>query len=209
MTKSRIALVFLIKSNRCVICSFRELFVLYWMLTLIMRPILLMFGILFLHLSTSHGCFRPRSFFLNNGLDNTEWASLISDLHTKLRITSMGVPEFATGFPCYVCGRGWTICLLYDGPLSGLISKKNNSGFVILALRRDYIYMIIYIYTYSLSSVFYTTQILPFIVPPDLLWNNFFFIKHFGLSFFHRSSLESLLLLKYDFALQIEIIKCL
>ena len=36
--------------------------------------------ILFLHLSTSLGSFRPRTFlFMNNGLDNTEWASFMSD----------------------------------------------------------------------------------------------------------------------------------
>ena len=34
--------------------------------------------------------------FLNNGLDNTEWASFIPGLHTKL-IINMGVPGFVTG----------------------------------------------------------------------------------------------------------------
>ena len=43
--------------------------------------------ILFRRLSTSLGCFRLWTFFLDNGLDNTEWASFISALHTKQRIT--------------------------------------------------------------------------------------------------------------------------
>ena len=43
--------------------------------------------ILFRRLSTSLGRFRLWTLFLDNGLDNTEWASFISDLHTKQRIT--------------------------------------------------------------------------------------------------------------------------
>ena len=33
----------------------------------------------------------------DNGLDNTEWASFISYLHTKLRIISREIQGFATG----------------------------------------------------------------------------------------------------------------
>ena len=40
-------------------------------------PDMINFGVLFLHLSTSIGCFRPWTFFLNNGLGNTEWDSFI------------------------------------------------------------------------------------------------------------------------------------
>ena len=66
--------------------------------------------------------------FLNNGFDNTEWASFISDLHVKLRIISRGVPGFATASPCGVWGHGWTTCLLFDGPLSGLCFSKITVG---------------------------------------------------------------------------------
>ena len=34
--------------------------------------------------------------FLNNGLDSIQWASFISDLHTKLSIINMRIPDFAT-----------------------------------------------------------------------------------------------------------------
>ena len=56
---------------------------------------------------------------VNNGFDDAEWAFFISNLQTKFRIISRGVPCFATGSPCSVWGRGWTTCLLYDGQLSG------------------------------------------------------------------------------------------
>ena len=46
-------------------------------------------------------------FFLNNGLDNTQWASSISDLYTKLRIINRRFSGFATGPPCGVWR--WTI----------------------------------------------------------------------------------------------------
>ena len=57
--------------------------------------------------------------FFYNGLDNTEWASFISDLHTKLRTIGRGIPGFAIASPCGAWGCGWTICLLYDGPFAG------------------------------------------------------------------------------------------
>ena len=78
-----------------------------------------MFGILSPHLSTSRCCFCPRTFF-NNFLDNVQWASFISYLHAKRRKISRRVPWFATGSTCGVWGRGWTTCLLYDGPLLSL-----------------------------------------------------------------------------------------
>ena len=58
----------------------------------------------------------------------TDWiicyvASIISNLHAKLRIIGRRVPGFATGSHCGVWGRGWTTCLLYDGPLLGLFFK--------------------------------------------------------------------------------------
>ena len=63
--------------------------------------------LVFLHLSTTLGCFRPRTFFSNKRLDKTEWAAFISDLHTKLRIISRGVPDYADWFSLQRMGRGW------------------------------------------------------------------------------------------------------
>ena len=54
-----------------------------WLFTFIMCLLQLMFGILFLHLSTLLGCFCIQT-FLNNRLDNTQWASFISDLLSAL-----------------------------------------------------------------------------------------------------------------------------
>ena len=74
----------------------------------------LMYGILFLYLSTSLGYFYPREFFLDNGLDNLPRTSFMSDSHTILRIISRSVPG---DFPCSVWGREWTTRLLYGGLL--------------------------------------------------------------------------------------------
>ena len=116
----------------------RELVVQYWMFTF-MCLIPLMFGILFIPLSTSLGCFCPRTFFLNKGLDDIRRACFfISDLHTKLRIISRRVLGFVTGSPCGVWGRGWTTCLLYDRSLLDLCFWKwhwvRNCGIVPLYL---------------------------------------------------------------------------
>ena len=51
-------------------CPFRTLAVLYWMFALLCSLKWLMFGIIFLYLSTSLRCFCPWTIFLNNGLDN-------------------------------------------------------------------------------------------------------------------------------------------
>ena len=66
-----------------VACPLRTMVVLYRMFTFIMCLIWLIFRTLFITLSTSLGCFRRRIFFFNNGLDNSEWASFISNLHDK------------------------------------------------------------------------------------------------------------------------------
>ena len=71
-------------------------------LHLLLYLIWLMFGEPFPHLSTSLGCFCPRTFFLNNGLDDIKWAIFIPDLHTKLRIIRRRLSDFATGSPCDV-----------------------------------------------------------------------------------------------------------
>ena len=83
-----------------------------------------------------------------DGLDNTEWAYFLSDLHTKLIRAHRRVPGFATGSPCGAWGRGWNICVMYDGQLSGLGFLKNNSWYVILVQWRGF-----YIYIYNLFLV--------------------------------------------------------
>ena len=62
--------------------------------------------------------------YFNNGLNNIQWASYISDLRTRLRIISRRVPGFVTGSACGVWGREWTTCLLNDGLLLSLCSSK-------------------------------------------------------------------------------------
>ena len=57
-----VSMVMLGMAYAMVACPFRTLVVLYRMFTFIMCLIWLMFGILFLHLSTSLGCFCPRTF---------------------------------------------------------------------------------------------------------------------------------------------------
>ena len=59
--------------------------------------------------------------FLNNRLDNTEWAFFISDLHTRIKIICRGVPGFATGFPCCV----WAV----HEPLSCMMVHFQVFGF--------------------------------------------------------------------------------
>ena len=70
-------------------CSFRTLAVLYQMFTFI-TCLLLMCGYCF-YIDPLPFYFSTQGHsFLNNGLD-TEWASFVSYLHTKLRIMSRGV----------------------------------------------------------------------------------------------------------------------
>ena len=74
--------------------------------------------ILFLHLSISLGCFCPRTFVCNNGLNKIPRTSFLSDMFIKLRIINRGASDLATVSPCWVWGHGWTICLLYGNPFS-------------------------------------------------------------------------------------------
>ena len=71
----------------------------------------------FLHITTSLWFFCPRTIFTKNSLDMLPRTPSIWDLHTILRIISIGVPSLATDSPCGIWGRGWTAWLLYDGPL--------------------------------------------------------------------------------------------
>ena len=66
----------------------------------------------------------PTEFFLNNGLENIQWASFISELHAKLRTFNRRVPGFATDLQlihgccmmlhlcvCYLIESGYVILL--------------------------------------------------------------------------------------------------
>ena len=77
-------------------------------------------GLLFLQLSTSLWCFRPRTSFLKNGSHWYTWTSFISYLHTILRIISRSASGLAIDSPWGVWDCGWTTCLLCGGPISGL-----------------------------------------------------------------------------------------
>ena len=91
----------------------------YWLYKLSMKW--LMCWTLFLHISNSLGCFWPRTIFTKKDvLDKLPRTSSTWDLRTILKINSREVPGLATDSPCGVWGRGWTTCLLYDGPLLGL-----------------------------------------------------------------------------------------
>ena len=84
----------------------QSLLVLYW----------LMFGMLFIFLTTSLGCFVHGLCFSNNGLNKLPWTSY---LHAILRIICRGDSGLTTDSPCGVWFRGWTTCLLHDNPLFG------------------------------------------------------------------------------------------
>ena len=109
------------------------LLVMYWLL----------FGVLFLFLTTSLGCFCPRTLQIVqsviNGLNKLPWTSY---LHAILRIISKGVSGLATDSPCGVWGRGWTTCLLHDSPLFSL-HILNESWYV--TLEWDFIYLLLFL----------------------------------------------------------------
>ena len=67
---------------------FRTLVVVFWMFTFIMCLIWLMSGYCFYIYPTPLDVSTHGHSFVNNELDNREWASFISDLYTKLRISS-------------------------------------------------------------------------------------------------------------------------
>ena len=80
-----------------------------------------LYGTLFLHISTSQGCFGARTIITKKQIAQvTSDLFHIRDLQTIIKIISRGVAGVATDYPCSVWGRGWTTCLLYDGPLLGL-----------------------------------------------------------------------------------------
>ena len=86
-----------------------------------------MYGIPFLHLSVSLGCFCPQSFFMKDVLDKLPLTSSIYDLQHKLRITRRSVPGLATDTPCGVWDRGWNSRLLCGGPFLGICKHLNGS----------------------------------------------------------------------------------
>ena len=63
----------------------------------------------------------PRMFlFTDFAFRITDWTCCHGPhLHAILRIITRGVSGLATDSPCCVWGRGWTTCLLHDGPLFG------------------------------------------------------------------------------------------
>ena len=65
----------------------------------------------FSHISTSLGCFCPRTIFSKK---KTIGLLVTKDNHQRCSRLSY------TDSPCSVWGHGWTTCLLYDGPLLGL-----------------------------------------------------------------------------------------
>ena len=67
-------------------------------------------------------CFHLRTIF-SEKRDWTIYHGPPSDLHTKLGIISMSVPDVVTNSPYIFWDRRWTKCLLYDGPPLGLIFK--------------------------------------------------------------------------------------
>ena len=112
--------------------------------------------------------------FLNNGLDNTEWDSLISDLYSKLRIISRGVLSFDTGSPCGVWGRGWITRLLYVGPRLGPWFWFCNYGIV------KRILLIIFFYHYLVLVCFFHLPSFACFFP---LYNYFFYRDYFVLPY--------------------------
>ena len=77
------------------------------------------------------GCFCPRTFSLNIGLNMFPLDSFMLCLHSLIGYFIRGVPGFATDCPCGVWCRGLTTCPLYVGPLfENLV--YNDSRFVSL-----------------------------------------------------------------------------
>ena len=106
--------------------------------------------------------------FFNNGFDDIQWASFISDWHAKLRIIGRRVPGFATGSPCGGWGCEWTTCLLYDGPLLSLCFLEWH----------------LMCYDGIVSACLYITQILPIIVPFYIFYSEItFYIEYFVLPY--------------------------
>ena len=137
----------------------------------------LVFGMLFLFLTTSLGCFCPRTLLF--GLNKLPWTSY---LHAILRIISRGVSGLATGSPCGVWGREWTTSLLQYSPLFGSHFKIE----VGMSVRGE----ISYIYHYFLPLVHgFMHETSDF-----LLYNNLFIYQVRCTVIYRRRSLYSSLL---------------
>ena len=102
-------------------CPFLALVTLYQML-----PIFTYYQMFIVWATVSTIVQLPRLFppteLLNNGLDLFPWTSFTSCPHTILKIFSRSGSGLATDSPCDVWGRGWTTCLLCDGPILCLCS---------------------------------------------------------------------------------------
>ena len=98
----------------------QSLLVMFW---------LFMFGMLFLFLTTSLRWLLSTDFAFRM----TDWTCCHGPhLHAILRITSRGVSGLATDSTCGVWGRGWTTCLLHDGPVFGSHFKMRVGKFGVI-----------------------------------------------------------------------------
>ena len=118
-----------------------------------------MCGTLFLHVSTSLGCFCVRTIF------SKKQTGVTSDL-PYMRFTyysknnQQGVPVLATDSPCIV----WGHCLLYHGPLLGL-------GFLLSVAVKNWYDWVGFCYEFLVFiHVLYITQVLPIIFPLKLIY---------------------------------------
>ena len=102
----------------CCINSCQIMITLCWWYLLNMKW--MMYGILFLHLSTFLKCFCPRTTFAKRLMGNLSRTLSIAYLNIILRTICRSFPGLTTEPPCGLWDRGWTNCLLYDGPFLGL-----------------------------------------------------------------------------------------
>ena len=101
-----------------VACPFRPLVVLD-RCQYLLNMNFLMYGLLFLQLSTTIGCFRPRTFFEKRiELVSIDLLYFIFTFYAQ--DNQQKYLSLATDSPCGVWGRGWITCLLCGGSILGL-----------------------------------------------------------------------------------------
>ena len=125
----------------------------FWLYLLSMKW--LMYGILFLHISTSLGCFCSWTI-----CQKTYWTIYLDLLYMRL----------SKWFPWGVWGRGWTTFLLYDGPPLGL-------GFLIVSWCQSFIWRRdIFLLISCFIHVLFITRGLPIIFPLKLIYSEIAFL---------------------------------
>ena len=140
----------------------------------------LMYGLLFLQLSTFLGYFRPRTFFLKNGLDRSPWTSFISYLHTIVGIISRNVLGSATDFPCGV--GPWMKCLTPVWWSKFRFMFPNESWCVSLTWWRGIFYRCL-----VFIIVFIRWPNVTFIIPHIWFHSEITFLSYaLGITIFHR-----------------------